>query len=42
MGKKKDLSADEKHAMVQYLAIGMKTLDISRKKRLLYCEKICV
>ncbi len=31
MGKKKDLSAGEKHQIVQCFGQGMKKLDISRK-----------
>ncbi len=31
MGRKKDLSEDEKREIVQYIATGMKPIDISRK-----------
>ena len=34
MGKKKDLSAAEKHEIVHYLGQGMKSLDISWKRML--------
>ncbi|CAI9566157.1 unnamed protein product [Staurois parvus] len=37
MGKKKDLSAAEKNEIVQCLGRGMKTLDISQKRKRDHC-----